>query len=297
MFLLSSGEVAYVGAVEIFSPSSEWRKLRTFDPVLPGWTTYDAAIRAHDTMNACMFQKDRILTAGAAYKGLPANWCELLDFRTDPPSVTTLDNMPTARDHLVMIPLPDGKVICLGGPAHTRPDLFDPYDGPNGSWKSNGLAPTSIAREYHSSGVLCPDGSVFLAGGEYPAEPPDYPVACQRSWQIYKPTYFFAPVERPVITSAPTFLQYGQAYDVLTPDASGITKARLIRLGAQTHSYDQDARSLELRFIASIPDPNGIRIRMPSNPNEAPPGFYYLFIAKGMNGSLPSLGKIVRVGY
>src|SRR5213078_1788051 len=53
---------------------------------------------------------------------------------------------------------------------------------------------------------------------------------------------------RPAMTTVPTNIEYGAPFTVLTSDASQITKVRLIRTGAATHSFDQNARSMELSF-------------------------------------------------
>lgn len=108
-----------------------------------------------------------------------------------------------------------------------------------------------------------------------------------------QPPYFYGP-DRPVISDpAPGVICYGRGYTVSTPQAASITKVRLIRLGAATHSFDQDTRSLELNFL--VTGGNTIRVAAPGNGNEAPPGYYNLFIATGTNGDLPSLGRIVQL--
>lgn len=108
--------------------------------------------------------------------------------------------------------------------------------------------------------------------------------------------YFYSSTPRPIITDTPASLQYDQAFDVVTPDATSITKVRLIRLGATNHSFDHATRSMEQRYIVAVPSGDQLRVRAPASGNEAPPGHYYLFIARGPNGNLPSLGKIVYLG-
>lgn len=82
-----------------------------------------------------------------------------------------------------------------------------------------------------------------------------------------------------------------------TADAELITKVRLIRLGAATHSFDQNTRSMELDFIVG-PNHDRIIVSAPVGSNDAPPGHYMLFIAGGSpNGSNPSPGRIVRLDY
>jgi hypothetical protein len=183
--------------------------------------------------------------------------------------------MPRFRAYFYLVPLPSGKVLAIGGPGQVEmegdpnqvpPDEWDPYEN---VWRTYDNL-SGINLDYQSSAVLLPDGSVFIGGGT--TEPRD-----SKSYQIFKPDYFFD--WRPTIDSAPSSIYYNQGFNVQTADAELITKVRLIRLGAATHSFDQDTRSLELDFI--VLDSNRIRVAPPTGTNAAPPGHYMLFIAGG----------------
>lgn len=303
MFMLSDGDLVYTGAYQIgHNTPASWRNLRKLDTALETWEAFSAT-RVNETNSACMFQKNKILTAGSPTEGTVEQFAEIIDFTNmAAPAVTSLDAlgypMPSARHEMFLIPLADGKVWAGGGAPGWRPDLFDPYIDPMTAnpWKAGGLASCPIRREHHHSAVLLQDGSVWCAGGDHVVAD-GYTQECQYSYQIYYPPYFYSTTARPVISDAPSTLQYDQPYDVVTPDAAAITKVRLIRLGAATHSFDHAARSMELRFVTLAPPiGNKIRIRAPGSGNEAPPGYYFLFIARGTNGNLPSLGKIVYLG-
>lgn len=87
-------------------------------------------------------------------------------------------------------------------------------------------------------------------------------------------------------------MNYGGSITLTTPDAAQVTKVRLIRTGAATHSFDHNQRVLELRFTAGG---GTVTIAAPANAHIAPPGYYLLFIATGENGSLPSEVKFIRL--
>lgn len=129
---------------------------------------------------------------------------------------------------------------------------------------------------------------MFVAGGQFPGASTED----QRTYHIFKPPYFFQG-SRPAITSVPANIIFNKAFYLDTPVAAQVTKLRLIRLGAATHSYDQNQRSLELSF--TVTDADTLRVAPPAHGFQAPPGRYLLFIATGTNGSLPSIGTIVQL--
>ena len=75
-----------------------------------------------------------------------------------------------------------------------------------------------------------------------------------------------------------------------TPNAAQITEARWIRLGSVTHAFDMGQRANTLTFTRTT---GGVSVNVPANPNQAPPGYYMLFILN--RNDVPSTGSIVRV--
>jgi hypothetical protein len=142
-------------------------------------------------------------------------------------------------------------------------------------------------RLYHSTALLLPDARVLVAGGgrfNGVNEPTD-----QLNSEIYSPPYLFKGA-RPVISSAPATIQYATSFSITTPDASQITSAALIRLGAVTHAFDQNQRYVPLTLQQAT---GGLTLQSPSSANLAPPGYYMLFIVNS-NG-VPSIASIVKV--
>jgi hypothetical protein len=113
-----------------------------------------------------------------------------------------------------------------------------------------------------------------------------------RQSALVSPPYLFtadeSPAVRPVITSAPTSVSYGQTLRLETPDAATIKKASIIRLGSTTHAFDMNQRFRWMTFTA---DPTGVTIQSLSDRNKIPPGYYLAFL---LNASgVPSVGRTV----
>jgi hypothetical protein len=141
-------------------------------------------------------------------------------------------------------------------------------------------------RLYHSEALLLPDGRVFVSGGgrfDDTTLPTD-----QFSGEYFLPPYLFKG-PRPTIASAPSVLQYGQAFTVQTPDAARIASVSLIRFGAVTHNFNMGQRFIPLTFTAGT---SSLTVTAPVDGNLATPGYYMLFLVD-TNG-VPSVASIVR---
>jgi galactose oxidase len=94
------------------------------------------------------------------------------------------------------------------------------------------LAAESVDRCYHATAVLLPDATVLSAGsGEFRPTPTteNDPKDSHRDGQVFSPPYLFKGV-RPVITSAPSSVFYGQAFSVGTPQPAEIGQVTWVRL-------------------------------------------------------------------
>lgn len=162
-------------------------------------------------------------------------------------------------------------------------------------------------RMYHSVALLLPDGRVFTAGGADPNrdEPPPGggawdPVPANnfaagwvaerrygpgmalnvKTFELYEPPYFFKG-PRPTLTdvlrngTSTRRIEYGQAFDIQTPQANDIADVALIRPGAPTHHTDSEQRFVRLTFTKGS---GVLHVTNVNDPNLAPPGYYLLWI-------------------
>src|SRR4029077_17177296 len=144
-------------------------------------------------------------------------------------------------------------------------ELWNPAAG---TWST--LASLSTYRGYHSVALLLPDGRVLSAGG-----PCSLAQSCNvNSAEIFSPPYLFKGA-RPTIASAPASIKGGQTFFVGTPDAANVTQVTWIRLGAVTHTFNQEQR---ISFLSFSQTTGGLNVTAPPSATLAPAGFYMLFL-------------------
>lgn len=206
------------------------------------------------------------------------------------------------RQHNLTV-LADGSVLATGGYENSSEEFFDLttavfaaelWDPATEQWDI--LAEMTVARMYHSTALLLPDGRVLSAGGGLctPCKAKGY---LEKNAEIFSPPYLFkkdgsgALAPRPVINSpAPSAIVYAQLFDVKTAEAPSIEGVAMVALGAVTHSTNMAQRYVPLEFS---PGAGKLQVLAPANGNIAPPGYYMLFILD--DDGVPSVAKIVKI--
>jgi hypothetical protein len=264
-----------------------------------------------DYGTAAMYDTGKILYAGGgghtswptpdARSPTPTATAETIDLNLTSPTWQSVSSMSVPRRHLNSTILPDGQVLITGGTRGAGFVNIDPalavkeaevWNPRTGQWTT--LAANSIMRVYHSVSLLLPNGTVLHgASGDALAIQPGggiVPVPPERNHEIFSPPYMFKGA-RPTITSVgSTDVTYNGTIAVTTPNAAQVTEARWIRLGSVTHAFDMGQRANTLAFTRTA---TGVSVNVPANSNQAPPGYYMVFILN-RNG-VPSTGSIVRV--
>jgi len=286
MFLAPNGQVFNAG------PAQTTRYLDTSGSGL--WTLVgNNQFGARNWGSAVMYDNGKVLIVGGItgdfYGGgsaqTPTATAETIDLNSALPGWQYVAPMTFPRKHHNVTLLPDGSVLVTGGSSGSE-DTNSPSTNPafaaevwnpaTNVWTV--LASNTVYRGYHATALLLPDGRVLSAGGDNGGP----------SAEIYSPPYLFKGA-RPTISSAPATVGYGQTFFVPTPDAASIAKVTWIRLGAVTHTNNMSQRINSLSFSQVT---GGLNVTAPSG-NQAPPGYYMLFV---LNGSgVPSVAKIVRI--
>ena len=210
------------------------------------------------------------------------------------PQVTQVGSMNYARAFANSVVLPNGQVVTMGGQTYAVPfsdensilnaELWDPSTG-----NFTVMAPEAEPRNYHSVGLLLPDGTVFSGGGGLCG-------TCSTNHtdgQIWSPPYLFnadgTPATRPTITSAPTSAATGQTISVTT--GGPVSQFSMVRYGVVTHTMDNDQRRIPLSIVSSSGDT--YQLAIPSDPGIALPGPYMLF-ALNATGT-PSVSTTISI--
>ncbi len=236
---------------------------------------------------AVMYEDGKILYVGG---GRTTNTAEIVDLNAATPTWQWTGSMAFPRRNLNATVLPTGEVLVTGGSsaiafndvakAIRAAEIWNPSTG---VWRT--VAGSAVARTYHSTTILLPDGRVLHTGsGEGSGMP------AERNAEIYSPPYLFQG-PRPTIADAPSLVGYGTSFTVETTDAAEIAKVSLIRLGSVTHSFDMNQRFLSLPFTPGV---GSLDVSAPTSGNRAPPGHYMLFLVNA--SGVPSEARIVKVG-
>jgi hypothetical protein len=289
MFVLPDGRVVNTSTAEAPVPT------RVLNVQTQTVTIVDSSMP--DGGSAVMYRPGKILKTGTSVDPdqairTSAATAYVLDMTQGTSTWTQVPSMNFARTYHTMVLLPDGNVLVTNGGPTTNAIGVDAAVLQAEMWSPatqqfRRLASMVAPRLYHSTALLLPDARVLVAGGgrfNGVGEPTD-----QLSAEIYSPPYLFNGAG-PTISSAPGTIQYATNFTVTTPDALQISSVALVRLGAVTHSFDQNQRYVPLTFQQAT---GGLTVQSPTSGNLAPPGYYMLFIVNS-NG-VPSVASMIKV--
>lgn len=189
------------------------------------------------------------------------------------------------------------------------PAVYNPTAPAGQRWSNAGFQASKIPRLYHSSAVLLPDASVFIAGSN-PNVDVNTSTVFPTTYKAEKfyPAYFDAPV-RPNPNGVPSNITYGgqpfditftsSSWDTTKMDANAAaasTKVIVIRQGFSTHAMNMGQKALRLNTTYSVADSGAVTIhtsQMPPNANLFQPGPAFLYVV--IDG-VPSNGTMVIIG-
>jgi hypothetical protein len=276
--------------------------MRRYDPAFVGAQTAVGTreVISREYGSFALYDIGKVLVAGG---GLPPTRTALIvDINASAaPAVTTTASMTTERRQHYLTVLADGSVLATGGIA--RGDLVDMtsavlttelWSPATHQWRT--LEPMAVSRQYHATALLLPDGRVFTGGGGVCNVCTTQGYLAKNA-QIFSPPYLFARdgsgalAARPVISTAPLGLMYGEAFSLTVTQAATITKAALVRLSSATHSVNYDQRYVPLTVTRAG---DALSLRTPARGDIAPPGLYMLFVINA--DGVPSVAHMTMLG-
>jgi hypothetical protein len=246
-----------------------------------------------ESSSSVMIEKDQVLFFGGKQLGdeySPSNKVVKIDFSdSNSPKIEELGSMHNARKFGDATILPDGKVFLNGGHSYLDdlnfsnliPELYDPKNS-----TSVELSGSYFRRNYHSTSLLIPDGTIFTAGGDV--------------WnaEIFYPPYLFTKDwnNKTILAKRPEILDLDQDINrgeliLSTSTSKNITKVTLISAGSKTHSQGSEPKFRTLEF--SKLDNNQLSVQIPKNRDETQNGLYMIFLIN--DSGVPSIGKIVNL--
>ena len=241
-----------------------------------------------------MIDKDLVMVFGGKQSGAeysPSNKALKIDFSdSSNPKISKINSMLKPRANADATILPNGEIFINGG--HSLEDLkfsiFSPeiYDPINE--KSTLMSKAYFRRNYHSSSLLLPNGTILVSGGDV--------------WnsEIFYPPYLFTKnwegktilEKRPLIDKIEKTIERGNITLKLDENFPlDIGKFTLISTGSVTHAQGSEPKFRSLKFKKT--KINEFIIEIPDNKNELQNGSYMIFAIR-KNGT-PSEGAIINL--
>jgi hypothetical protein len=221
---------------------------------------------------------------------------DIVNFKKPNPTFTQGQPLNLPRLHLNTVLLPDRTVFATGGSlkqedtplARLQSEIYDPVKD---EWTLT--AACTVPRLYHSTALLLPDARVVTAGGNPEGGthvPWDKDPEEEMRIEIFSPPYLFRG-PRPTIKAAGVEWKYGQLIEIQTGDAGNLRFVSLLRNCVTTHSYDTNQRLVDAPI--SSQKAGVVIVKVPDNPNEAPAGWYMLFLVNA--AGVPSIARSIHL--
>ena len=161
------------------------------------------------------------------------------------------------------------------------PEIYQPA---NNTWRS--LSDAKFRRNYHSTSLLLPNGTVLTAGGDVWNAEIFYPPYLFEEDQKTGKTKF---AKRPEITQIDKKIKKRSNFIIKTKNTKEISKISIISTGSTTHAQSSE---LKMRFLNfQVINKSEISIKIDKNKNSLQSGTYLVFLID--NKGVPSEGKVV----
>jgi len=244
--------------------------------------------------SALMLEKDKIIVLGGGQiNGNFASSNQVLEIDVSDqqnPKIKRLKNMNYPRANQNALILPTGEIFVNGGQSGGvgsdkdfsvfQAEIYNPSKN---NWKI--LSDAYFRRNYHSTSLLLPNGTILTAGGDV--------------WnaEIYYPPYLFEKnwdgktvfAKRPKINHLDKTIENRSNVTIKVDDSDDIDKITMISTGSTTHAQPSELKFINLDYEKL--NKNEVKIKIDENRNYIQNGTYMIFTVNSSN--VPSEGKIV----
>jgi hypothetical protein len=304
-FLTENGQLFFTGSNAGYGPSTAaWRTPGFWNVLTNKFTPVPGIKDPQDLETSASVllppaQKQTIMVMGGGGVGqsnASTARTALIDMAAPNPKWVAGPNLAEPTRYPITVLLPNDQVLVTGGSKYYRgmygSDNRDAriYNVATNtfSWAANSVT----GRDYHSGGILLPNGSVLTLGGNplFGNAQDTEPQTFNQEVDVYYPPYMFQGT-RPAIQKAPKVMRRGRSYLIKVSQTSDLSYLRLMRPDDPTHVTDVNQRSIGVSFKQVG---NGyLKVTIPSNDNLVPPSYYMLFAIN--EKGLPSTGYWIQV--
>jgi hypothetical protein len=307
LFLAGDGRIFYTGSNAGYGPAERGRKPGLWDlrdnsfTEVPGITD-PGVLETSMSVLLPPAQDQRYMVLGGGGVGespRSTDAVRLVDLDRSRPRFTDGPPLYAKVRYPTGVVLPDDRVLVTGGSGGyrgrgasnvLRAALFDPR---RNTWQQ--AAAPLVGRNYHSGGLLLPDGRVMTFGSDslFADKDDTRPADFEQRLGLYTPPYLHAGGERPALTgprAARRTIAPGGSAVYRLEDTGKVRAVRLVRPGSFTHVTNVEQRSVALKFSR---EGDRLRVTVPDDPALVPPGWYMLFAVD--DRGVPSEAVWVRV--
>ncbi|MCF6525984.1 kelch motif-containing protein [Streptomyces sp. JJ36] len=307
LFLAGDGKIFYTGSNAGYGPADKGRTPGLWDldtnrfTEVPGMSDPDILETSMSVLlPPAQDQKYLVLGGGGVGESAAStDRTRLVDLTKENPRFRDGPDLYADVRYPTSVILPDDTVLTTNGSGDyrgkgasnvLRAALYDPRRN-----AFRRVADPLVGRNYHSGGLLLPDGRVMTFGSDslFADKANTTPGEFEQRIEIYTPPYLHQDGERPTLRAAGggrRTVELGDSVSFRTPDAASIDRMRLVRPGAFTHVTNVEQRSVALDFTKTG---KGVRITLPEDPSLVPPGWYMVFAVD--DRGVPSKAQWVRV--
>jgi hypothetical protein len=304
LFLMPNGDLFFTGASTGFGPAnSQWRTPGIWNPVTNAFQPVRGLRDPTLTETAgsvllppAQDQRYAIIGGGGVGESnLSTGRIDVVNLNDRNPRWEPDGSLPVGTRYPEVVITPNDGLVISGGSSQYRGEhdsdllechLFDPQTG-----RLTTLADPLVGRDYHSEGVLLPDGRILTVGGNplFGNKQDTSPGYFVQKMTIFSPPYLYHGA-RPRLTGGPAQLSRGQTGIFQTPDPGAIVKARLMHPSAVTHVTDVQQRSIALGIKR---EQGSVALTVPTGSGLVPSGWYMVFVDNQVG--TPSVARWVHI--